>query len=243
MLVSYLTGGITPDWTDYLTASVAAGADAVEIGLPFSDPMLDGPTIQRASDTALAAGATVDGILADVARLDLPVPLVAMTYANLVLRRGAGRFCAALREAGISGLIVPDLPVDEADALSRAAAAEQVDLVLLVSPSTPGARRREIAERSAGFLYTVSLMGTTGARTTLPESAGALAAAMKGLTDLPVLLGFGVSSTATARDAAARADGVIVASAVMQMVLDGAAPADVGRFLATLREALDRPDD
>jgi tryptophan synthase alpha chain len=243
LLVPYVTGGIGAGWTDHLLAGAEAGADVVEIGLPFSDPMLDGPTIQRASDAALAAGATVDSILADVARIDPGVPLAAMTYANLVFRRGAARFCAALRDAGIAGLIVPDVPVDEVEPLSRAAAAEQIDLVLLVSPATPADRRVEIVKRSSGFVYTVSLMGTTGERRTLPESAGTLATALKQITDLPVLLGFGVSSAAAARDAAVHADGVIVGSAVMQKVLAGATPAEVGGFLARFREALDRPDD
>ena len=239
----YVTGGVTDNWTEYLRAAVDAGADLIELGLPFSDPMLDGPTIQRASDAALARGATVDGILADVARLDLPVPLAAMTYANLVFRRGADRFCAALRDAGISGLIVPDVPVDEVESLASAAGAAGVDLVLLVSPSTAPERRLEIVKRSAGFVYAVSLMGTTGERESLPESAGELARPVKAITDLPVLLGFGVSSPAAARAAAGRADGVIVGSALMQRVLDAASPAEIGSYLARLREAVDGLDD
>ena len=241
LLVPYATGGLTADWTDYLSAAVDAGADVVEVGLPFSDPMLDGPAIQRASDAALARGATVDGILADVSRLALPVPVVAMTYANLVFRRGAEWFCGALRDAGFSGLIVPDVPLDEVDELSAAAAG--LDLVLLVSPATTAERRREIARRSGGYVYAVSLMGTTGARETLPESAAELARSVKAVTDLPVLLGFGVSSPATARAAVAEADGVIVGSALMQQVLDGASPGDVGVRLAGLRTVLDAPDE
>jgi tryptophan synthase alpha chain len=240
LLVPYVTGGVTSGWTGYLHAAADAGADVIEIGLPFSDPMLDGPDIQRASDTALAGGATVDGILHDVGRLDLRVPLVAMTYANLVFRRGAEWFCAALRAAGIAGLIVPDVPLDEVAELS--AAATGLDLILLVSPATGPGRRREIAQRSRGFVYAVSLMGTTGARDALPASAGDLAQEVKTATDLPVLLGFGVSSPASARAAAARADGVIVGSALMRQVLDGASPGDVGVSLAQMRAALDSDD-
>lgn len=239
ILAPYVTGAITGDWTDLLRAAADAGADVIEVGLPFSDPMLDGPTIQRASDRALARGATVDGILGDLARLDLAVPLVAMTYANLVFRRGPQQFCAHLRAAGVRGLIVPDAPVDEAGRLSTAAAAEGVDLVLLASPSTSADRRREIAGRSRGFVYAVSVMAPTGEQRALPESAGELSRSLREAADLPVLLGFGVSSAGAAAAAAAQADGVIVGSALMRGVLDGASPADVGATLAEMRTALD----
>ncbi len=239
ILAPYVTGGVTGDWTDLLRAVADAGADVIEVGLPFSDPMLDGPTVQRASDRALARGATVDGVLTDLTGLRLPVPLVAMTYANVVLRRGPQPFCAGLRAAGVRGLIVPDVPIDEAEPLSAAAAAEGVDLVLMASPATGAERRREIAKRSRGFVYAVSVMAPTGAQRALPASAGELARSLRDATDLPVLLGFGVSSAASAAAAAGHADGVIVGSAVMQRVLDGAAPADVGAYVAELRAALD----
>jgi tryptophan synthase alpha chain len=239
LLAGYVTGGITPDWTDYLRASQDAGADLLEIGLPFSDPMLDGPTIQRASDRALGRGATVAGILADLAAVELAVPLVAMTYANLVLHDGADRFCGALRGAGVTGLIVPDLPVDEVGALSGAAARHGVDLVLLAAPSTGAARRREIARRSQGFLYAVSLMGVTGERAGLDPSGAELARALRQLTDLPVLLGFGVSGPEHAAEAARSADGVVVASALMRRVLDGERATEIGGHVARIRAALD----
>ncbi len=236
LLTPYVTGGITPEWTSYLRACANAGADVIEIGLPFSDPTLDGPTIQQASDLALRRGATVDGILADLASLHLDVPLVAMTYANLVFRDG---FCAELAAAGISGLIVPDVPVDEVDALSEAAARHGVDLVLLAAPSTTPSRLRVIAERSRGFVYAVSVMGTTGERRSLPESGRTLASSVKELTDLPVQVGFGVSRPEHAAAVARYADGVIVASALMRRVLDGAGPEEIGTILARMRAALD----
>lgn len=239
LLAPYVTGGITDGWTDYLRASADAGADVIEIGLPFSDPTLDGPTIQRASDLALRRGATVDGILDDVAALGLDVPLVAMTYANLVLRDGPDTFCAKLSGAGISGLIVPDLPVDELGTLSAAAARHGVDLVLLAAPSTTPDRLRTIAERSRGFVYAVSLMGTTGEQRELPESGRTLASSLKQLTDLPVLVGFGVSRPEHAAAAARYADGVIVGSALMRKVLDGAGAGEIGAELARMRTALD----
>ncbi|MDT7559300.1 MAG: tryptophan synthase alpha chain [Pseudonocardiales bacterium] len=239
VLAAYVTGGITEDWTDYLRASEQAGADVLEIGLPFSDPMLDGPTIQRASDRALSRGATVGRILDDVAALELSVPLVAMTYANLVFHDGPDRFCGALRDAGVTGLIVPDVPVDEVAEFSGAARRHGVDLVLLAAPSTSSERRREIARRSRGFVYAVSLMGTTGERAELHDSGPELARSLTRLTDLPVLLGFGVSSPEHAATAARSADGVVVASALMRRVLDGAGATEIGARVARMRAALD----
>ncbi|AGZ42323.1 tryptophan synthase subunit alpha [Actinoplanes friuliensis] len=235
LLVPYVTGGITADWTDYLVACQEAGADAIEVGLPFSDPMLDGVTIQQASDRALARGVTPESILDDLSRTTLRVPIIVMTYANLVLRHGIARLAAA----GVSGLIVPDLPLDESAVLEAEAAAAGVDLVLLVAPSTPGDRLREICERSRGFVYAISVMGTTGERETLAASAATLAARVKAVTDRPVLLGFGISTPEQAAEAGRAGDGAVVGAALMRRVLDGATPADLGRAVAELRAALD----
>ncbi|MFF0578209.1 tryptophan synthase subunit alpha [Streptosporangium saharense] len=240
LLMPYVTGGITSGWTDYLRAFADAGADAIEVGLPFSDPTLDGVTIQRAGDTALARGASTRRILADLSGLpDLGVPLVVSTYYNLVLHDGPEAFCAALREAGVGGLIVPDLPVHEADELTDVAAEAGIEPVLLASPATPRPRLAEIARRSRGFVYAVSLMGTTGERTALAASAAELTGRIRRLTDRPVLLGFGISAPDQAREAHRHADGVVVGAAVMRRVLDGAGPDDLRVFLTTLREALD----
>jgi tryptophan synthase alpha chain len=237
----YLTGGITPNWTDYLLAYQEAGADAIEIGLPFSDPVLDGATIQEASDQALSRGATVAGILRDVAALGdrVRVPLIAMTYANLVFRAGPPAFCRQLADAGFRGLIVPDLPVDEAAAVEQAAKASGLDLIMLVAPVTPDDRLREIVTRGGGFLYAVSVMGTTGERDHLAGSATLLAQRVKEITDRPVLIGFGVSGPAQAAEAVRVADGVVVGAALMRRVLDGAAPDDLRDDVAALRSALD----
>ncbi|MEV6159487.1 tryptophan synthase subunit alpha [Nonomuraea sp. NPDC052129] len=240
LLMPYITGGITPGWTRYLKAFAAAGADAIEVGLPFSDPTLDGVTIQQASNAALARGASTRRILADLAEVrDLGVPLVASTYYNLVLHDGPEAFCAALRRAGVGGLIVPDLPVHEADELTDVAAAG-IELALLASPSTPQPRLAEISRRSRGFVYAVSVMGTTGERADLAASAAELTARIKRGTDRPVLLGFGISTPDQAREAGRYADGVVVGAAVMRRVLDGAGPDDLLAFLATLRRALDQ---
>jgi tryptophan synthase alpha chain len=241
LLIPYVTGGITRDWTSYLLAYQAAGADAIEVGLPFSDPTVDGVTIQEASDRALERGATVESIFADVAAItdELTVPIVAMTYANLVVRRGEAAFCAALKAAGFTGLIVPDLPLDEISPLELAAADAGIALVLLAAPSTSGSRLREICARSRGFIYAISVMGTTGERTSLARSAGILAGALKQHTDLPVVLAFGISSPAQARQASELADGVVIGAALMRGVLDGASADQVGSQLASMRRGLD----
>jgi len=227
----YITAGVVPDWAAYLTAFSGAGADLIEVGLPFSDPTMDGPTIQEASDAALARGATPASVLAELATIEAGIPLVASTYANIALRPG---FAGALRAAGVTGLIVPDLPLDELAGLSSPG----IEVSLLASPATPDDRLAEIGRRSQGFVYAVSVMGTTGERDRLAPSAVALATRVKRVTDLPVLIGFGISTPEQAAEAAAVADGVIVGAAIMRRILDGAGPAEVGTFVAALRAAL-----
>jgi tryptophan synthase alpha chain len=173
-----------------------------------------------------------------VADFGREVPLIASTYFNLVVRHGAEHFCRALRAARITGLIVPDLPLEELDELEGAAAG--VDLVLLASPATPLPRLDDIARRSRGFIYAVSLMGTTGERAILAASAAAVVERVKRVTDRPVLLGFGISTPEQAVAAARGADGVVVGAAVMRRVLDGATARDVGTDLAMMRRALDQ---
>jgi tryptophan synthase alpha chain len=241
LLIPYVTGGITDDWTDYVLAFQAAGADAIEVGFPFSDPTLDGVTIQEASDRALARGITVEKILADVAaiRSRVTVPLIVMTYANIVIRRGEAEFCARLKAAGFTGLIVPDLPLDEVGPLETAAAAEGIALVLLAAPSTSDARLAEICARSRGYIYAVSVMGTTGERTSVAASAAVLTGALRQYAKVPVVLGFGISNPVQARAASELADGVVIASALMRRVLDGATAAQIGGDLASIRRGMD----
>ena len=239
LLVPYVTGGLGAHWLEAAEAMASAGADAVEVGIPFSDPVMDGPTIQEASQRALEAGATPLGVLAELAGVDVGVPLVAMTYYNLVFRTGHRRFARSLARSGVSGAILPDVPLEELEPWSRAADDAGVETVLLASPVTPDERLSRICERSRGFVYGVSVMGTTGERQSLAESAAVMAKRLKAVTDKPVLIGFGVSTPAQAVDAAAEADGVIVASALMRRLLDGAGPEDLGGFVAELRSALD----
>ena len=234
LLMPYITAGVGPDRTTYLPAFEDAGADLIEVGLPFSDPTVDGPTIQEASDTALARGATPASVLRELATIRVSIPLIASTYANIALRPG---FAGALRAAGVTGLIVPDLPLDELAGLS----VPGIEVSLLASPTTPDDRLAEIGRRSQGFVYAVSVMGTTGERDRLGPSAAALAARVKQVTDLPVLLGFGISTQEQAAEAATVADGVIVGAAIMRRILNGDSPAEVGLFVASLRNALSGP--
>jgi tryptophan synthase alpha chain len=243
-LVTYVTGGIRADWTDLLGAMIDAGADAVEIGLPFSDPMLDGHTIQQASDAALRRGATPAAILAELAQLGAAarrVPLIAMAYANHAYRHGLGGYCRRLADAGISGSIIPDLPVAEAGGYLDAARTAGLDATLMVTPATPENDIHAIAARTHGFLYVMSVMATTG---TTNQSADterwAVAARARRRSPQPVLIGFGIDTPDRAAAAARHADGVIVASALMRRVLDGASSADIGRDVARLRAAVDQ---
>jgi tryptophan synthase alpha chain len=238
LLVAYVTGGL-PGWLDHLGAMVDAGADAVEVGIPFSDPVMDGPTIQEASLRALRAGATPHGILDALRPAEVPVPLIAMTYYNLVARAGHRRFARMLVESGVRGAIVPDLPLEESGDWERAAGAVGVETVLLAAPITPDDRLGAICARSHGFVYGVNLMGVTGERAYLAASGGLLARRLRAATDLPVVMGFGISGPEQAAAAAAEADGVVVASALMRLVLEGQGPAEVGRAVAGVRAALD----
>jgi tryptophan synthase alpha chain len=239
LLVPYVTGGLGNDWLDVVRAVAAAGADAVEIGIPFSDPVMDGVTIQEASQRALDLGATPAGIIADAAGLDVDIPLTVMTYTNPVAHMGFRRFAAALAGAGISGAIVPDLPLDELDGWGDAADAAGVETVLLAAPTTPDDRLRAICERSHGFVYGVALMGVTGERAALASQAQEMGRRCKAVTDKPVLLGVGISTAAHAVEASAHADGVIVGSALIARLLRGEGPEGAHELIAELRTALD----
>lgn len=240
LVVPYVTGGLD-GWADVVRAVVAEGADAVEIGIPFSDPMIDGPVIQEASRRALEEGATPTSVLGQAAKLEVGVPLVVMTYYNIVSRSGHRRFAHQLVEAGVAGAIVVDLPLEEAGDWARAADQVGVETVLLAAPSTPDDRLVTICARSRGFVYGVGLMGVTGERAQLANSAGVMADRLKAVTDKPVLIGIGVSTPEQAVAVCQRADGVVVGSALVRRVLEGCGPEGAGAFVAELRNALDSP--
>ena len=227
-------------WVDAVRAVAAAGADAIEIGIPFSDPAMDGPTIQEASQRALDAGATPAAIIDALGDVDVGVPIVAMTYYNIVFRTGHRRFARLLADNGVGGAIIPDVPLDELDDWARAADDAGVATVLLAAPVTPDERLARICERSRGFVYGVGVMGVTGERTDVSDSGRVLAKRLKAVTDTPVLIGFGVSTPAHAVALSTEADGVVTASVLMRTLLDGGAPEDVGEQVAAMRAALDR---
>jgi tryptophan synthase alpha chain len=239
LLVPYLTGGLGGDWLDTLRALAAAGADAIEVGIPFSDPVMDGPTIQEASQRALAAGATPQGIVAALRSADVDVPIAVMTYYNIVSRTGHRRMAEELAAAGVAGAILPDLPVDEAGPWAAAADEAGIETVLLAAPTTPDDRLRLICARSRGFLYAVGLLGVTGEREEIASSARTIAARCKQATDLPVLVGVGVSNAEQAREICEVADGVVVGSALVRRLLAGEGPEGAGRFIGELRAGLD----
>ncbi|HXW81102.1 MAG TPA: tryptophan synthase subunit alpha [Acidimicrobiales bacterium] len=240
LLVTYVTGGVRPDWVAVLLAMAEAGADAIEVGLPFSDPMMDGPTVQEASMVALQRGTTPPSVLAELCSIEAPVPLLVMTYCNLVLRAGTRRFASELAVAGVRGAIVPDLPLEESGEWEADAGSEGVATVLMAAPVTPDKRLGEICQHSHGFVYGVNLMGVTGERESLAASSAVLAQRLKSLTDKPVLMGLGISGPAQAVAAAEHADGVVVGSALMRAVLDGATQGEVAERVGAIRASLDR---
>jgi tryptophan synthase alpha chain len=237
LLVPYITGGY-PGWQAAIRAAAANGADAVEIGIPFSDPVMDGPVIQQASQFALEHGTTPAAVLDEVPRLDVEIPLAVMTYYNLVHHAGPLRFAADLRRAGISAAILPDLPLEESGPWCSAADVEGIETVMLVAPTTPDDRLPRLVERSTGFVYSVGLLGVTGERSSLAETATALAARIKAITDKPVLVGVGVSNAEQAYQATRVADGVIQGASVVRRLMDGGADA-VGEYVAEVRAAID----
>jgi tryptophan synthase alpha chain len=239
LLVPYVTGGL-PGWEHTVEACAAAGADAIEVGIPFSDPVMDGPTIQEASEAALAAGATPQGIVGAMDDIETGgVPLAVMTYYNTVHRYGHERFAASLAAAGVAGAIVPDLPLEEIGEWAGAADAAGVETVLLAAPTGSDERLARICERSRGWVYGVGLLGVTGERAELARSALEIARRLKALTDKPVLVGIGVSTPDQAAEVARVADGVVVGSALVRRLLDGGGPEGAGAFVAELRAGLD----
>ena len=200
-------------------AAQAAGADLIELGIPFSDPTAEGPVIQEASTRALAAGTTTDKVfdLVRDLRRDVTVPLVFMTYANLVYSYGTERFLARSAEVGVQGLILPDVPFEEKAEFAPACRAHGLELISLIAP-TSEARIGRIAREAEGFVYCVSSLGVTGVRAEITTDIGAMVRLVKAERDVPCAVGFGVSTPAQARQMAQQADGVIVGSAIMKLV-------------------------
>lgn len=240
LLVPYVTGGYGDDWTEIVGALASAGADAIEVGIPFSDPIMDGPVIQESTRRALEQGATPPAVIGALADVDIDVPLVAMTSYNICFRAGHERFARTLRENRVEGVILPDLPVDELDdGWGGTADAVGIETILLAAPTTPEARLDVICARSRGWVYGVGTLGVTGERSSLASSASVIAKRLKAHTDKPVLVGIGVSTPDQARDVCTEADGVIVGSALVRRILEGAGPDGAADFVGSLRAALD----
>lgn len=241
-LIVYITAGC-PDYGaagQAVLAAVEAGADIVEIGLPFSDPMADGPVLQKAAAMALAAGAAagktrrfIDGVRAKSA-----VPLAAMAYVNTVQQYGIWKFAEDFAAAGVSGLIIPDLPLEECELARSACKHYRLDLIQFVAPTTGSERIGAICGKADGFLYCISSTGVTGVREVDYSLLDGVIGEVRRRSELPVAVGFGVGGPEAAVAAARRADAVIVGSAVMQRLMDQG-PAAVGEFTRLLRRALD----
>jgi tryptophan synthase alpha chain len=244
-LMPYLMGGF-PDLDASRRAGEAAaeaGADLLELGIPFSDPLADGPVIHAAATRALAAGATVAAVLDVAAALSRSLPVIVMTYANVVLARGIEPFMTRLAECEVSGLIVPDLPYEESGPVANAAAGAGVALVPLAAPTTTEERFGHIGATARGFLYVVSLIGTTGERSQGSQALEPLLARAHAHTSVPVALGFGISTPEQALAAAqAGADGVIVGSRLVRAAGEAAdAAAAVGGLVGEFAQALALP--
>jgi tryptophan synthase alpha chain len=244
-LMPYMMGGFPdPDAAGAIADAYAdSGADLIELGVPFSDPLADGPVIHEAATRALAAGATLDGVLETCSRVAARVPVVTMVYSNSVLAAGPERYAKRLSDAGAAGAIVPDLPPEEGGEIRSALSAAGLALIPLVAPTTPAERRRRICAEAEGFVYVVSLAGVTGERRELPPELTELVAAVKEEAEVPAAVGFGIGTPEQAAAVGAIADGVIIGSRLVREAgeADGAdaAAEAVSRFLRDVRAAMD----
>ena len=242
-LVAYITVGYPDIEGTIRAATILAdnGCDIIELGIPFSDPLADGATIQRASHHALQQGVTPQVCLEVARQLSqkITTPLVFMTYYNPVFNFGLEAFCRSCNEAGISGLIIPDLPPEEGIELETVTKKHNLDLIYLLAPTSTEERIATVAERSRGFIYLVSLAGVTGARQALPAELEGFVQRVKQKTEQPVCVGFGISNPEQARRVAAIADGVIVGSSLIQLIEEDDSLSSLKSFVSGLREALD----
>ena len=241
-LMPYLMGGYPSIEVSRAAgeAAIDAGADLIELGIPFSDPLADGPVIHAAGTEALAAGVTPTDVLGVCEALAARVPVALMVYANVVLVDGADAFARRAAAAAAAGLIVPDLPQDEADAVRAACDAAGLALIPLVAPSSTPDRVAEIGRQARGFVYAVSLAGTTGERAELPPELPQLVERVRAATSVPVAVGFGISTAEQAGAVGELADGVIVGSRVVRAAGEGGAEA-VGAVVADLAQGLSTP--
>ncbi len=245
-LIAYLMAGdpSLQDTEQLVLSLEQAGADLIELGVPFSDPIADGPVIQQAAERALRSGTSLRKILATVKslRTKTHIPLVLMAYYNTIHAMGEGIFCRQAVEAGVDGLIVPDMPPEEAEPLRPAAAETGLRLIFLLAPTSTAARRATVARAAGGFVYYVSLTGITGAKLTDHGDVERNVARIKQVSDLPVAVGFGVATPEDAAKVSRLADGVIVGSAIVKAIdahhQDARMPERVGEFVRSLKQAM-----
>jgi len=242
-LIAYITVGYPSIAATQKIATILSdsGCDIIELGIPFSDPLADGATIQKASHQALQQGTTPELCLEVAHKLhrEIATPLVFMTYYNPVFNFGLEAFCQSCAEVGISGLIIPDLPPEEGEKLEAITQKHSLDLIYLLTPTSTGERITMIAERSRGFIYLVSLIGVTGARQTLPTELESFVKRVRQKANQPLCVGFGVSNPKQASRIARIADGVIVGSRLIQLTEEDATLSSLKAFVLSLREALD----
>lgn len=223
-LVTYITAG-DPDLArteGILRALERGGADVIEVGVPWSDPLADGPVIQRATERALASGTTLTAVLETIGRLrgDLGVPIVLFSYANPILRIGLERFAGQARDAGVDGVLVLDLPIEEAGEFRTLMASHGIDTILLLSPTTTDDRLRKAAALGSGFLYAISRLGVTGAREAIAEGAEGMVRRIRAVSPLPIALGFGISTPEHVREVGRWADAAVVGSALVNVIAE-----------------------
>ncbi|MCF6178439.1 MAG: tryptophan synthase subunit alpha [Geopsychrobacter sp.] len=247
-LIPFITAG-DPDLAtgvELVHTLVAAGADIVELGFPFSDPMADGPTIQAASERALEAGASLAGVLNLVAevRKESQVPIVLMGYFNPVYRYGVERFARDAAAAGVDGILLVDLPPEEADEILPDLKQNDIDMITLLAPTTPPQRMKRLAEQGSGYLYYVSMTGVTGSKKLDPEEIRQAVTEVRKLSPIPVGVGFGITTAEDAATVGSYADAVVVGSALVKLIADYAHQPDlqqqVYRFVSALRQSLER---
>jgi tryptophan synthase alpha chain len=229
--VTYITAGDPdlPRTEGILRALDRGGADVLEVGVPFSDPLADGPVIQRATERALASGTTLTGVLHLLRRLrpELRAPVVIFSYANPILRLGAQTFADLARDAGVDGVLVLDLPIEEADDFRDMLASRGIDTILLLSPTTTDVRLRKAAALGSGFLYAISRLGVTGARDQIADGAREMVQRIRRASDLPIALGFGISKPEHVREVGQWADAAVVGSALVSVIAEAGASPDL----------------
>ena len=230
-LVTYITAGDPdlPRTEGILRALERGGADVIEVGVPFSDPLADGPVIQRATERALASGTTLAGVLDMIGRIraEITAPIVIFSYANPILRLGVERFADQASAAGVDGVLVLDLPIEEADDFRALSGSRGIDTILLLSPTTTDNRLRRAAALGSGFLYAISRLGVTGARDAIADGAEDMVRRIRTVSSLPIALGFGISRPDHVREVGRWADAAVVGSALVSVIAEAGASTDL----------------